>query len=325
MKFLIAAGLFCFVITNSFANQFTLSFGSCSKHNKEQPLWRPILSFTPDVFMWTGDVVYADTKTDKTKLARYLTLQKQRDDYQKVLAKTEVIGTWDDHDFGQNNAGKDFPLKEINKQAFLDFLDVPKDHPRRQRQGVYATHTYKKGNLVVQIILLDVRYNREDPAENADPLGAEQWQWLEQQLQTKVKGAHMQVLVSGIQFLPEDHRFEKWANFPKARARILKLIDHSPATGVLLVSGDRHMGEISAVHLQERAERLIEITSSGMTHAWGRYSEEVNRHRIAGIYPFLNFGLIQFELQKDHVRAEISVVDQEANKKLKVNHLFKLK
>ena len=25
---------------------------------------------------------------------------------------------------------------------FLDFLDVPKDHPRREREGVYSAHTY---------------------------------------------------------------------------------------------------------------------------------------------------------------------------------------
>ena len=44
---------------------------------------------------------------------------------------TTIIGIWDDHDFGDNNANKYFSKKEINRDPFLDFLDEPIDSTRR--------------------------------------------------------------------------------------------------------------------------------------------------------------------------------------------------
>ena len=33
-----------------------------------------------------------------------------------------VVGTWDDHDYGQNNAGKEMPDRDRNREIFLDFI-----------------------------------------------------------------------------------------------------------------------------------------------------------------------------------------------------------
>ena len=43
--------------------------------------------------------------------------------------QTRVLATWDDHDYGNNDAGAEFPLKEMSKQIFLDFFGVAKDSP----------------------------------------------------------------------------------------------------------------------------------------------------------------------------------------------------
>ncbi len=45
------------------------SFGSCNKQYLPQPLWKKILKDDPQLFVWTGDVVYADTK-DMGKLSQ---------------------------------------------------------------------------------------------------------------------------------------------------------------------------------------------------------------------------------------------------------------
>ena len=39
--------------------------------------------------------------------------------------KTQVIGVYDDHDYGANDAGKTFPKKKQSKKCLMDFLDVP--------------------------------------------------------------------------------------------------------------------------------------------------------------------------------------------------------
>lgn len=42
----------------------------------------------------------------------------------------QVIGTWDDHDYGLNDAGKEFSAKVTYQRLLLDFLDEPQDSPR---------------------------------------------------------------------------------------------------------------------------------------------------------------------------------------------------
>lgn len=42
-----------------------------------------------------------------------------------------VVGIWDDHDYGLNNAGKEFPDRDRNREHFLNFLGEPSDSDRR--------------------------------------------------------------------------------------------------------------------------------------------------------------------------------------------------
>jgi alkaline phosphatase D len=35
------------------------------------------------------------------------------------------------HDFGENDAGAEYPQKETYRQIMLDYFKVPKDSPRR--------------------------------------------------------------------------------------------------------------------------------------------------------------------------------------------------
>ena len=38
------------------------AFGSCSKHDHEQPMWGAVAASQPDVWIWLGDNVYVDEK-----------------------------------------------------------------------------------------------------------------------------------------------------------------------------------------------------------------------------------------------------------------------
>ncbi|KAJ7967027.1 Alkaline phosphatase D [Quillaja saponaria] len=60
--------------------------------------------------------------------------------YSHLLENTKVIGTWDDHDYGLNDAGKEFAGKITDQKLLLDFLDEPQDSPRRKQDGVYASY-----------------------------------------------------------------------------------------------------------------------------------------------------------------------------------------
>ena len=87
-------------------------FGSCNSHKKDQPLWRHIARARPGLFMWLGDTVYGDTEDMAVLRDKYLQ-QLMRPDYRQIVENIPIIGTWDDHDFGQNNGD----LNERQDQA----------------------------------------------------------------------------------------------------------------------------------------------------------------------------------------------------------------
>jgi hypothetical protein len=92
---------------------------------------------------------------------------------------------------------------------------------------VYGAYTFGPAGKRVKVILLDVRYNRDDPTvPDRDILGEEQWQWFEREL--RESDAQINFVGSGIQVLPRDKPVqEKWANFPRSLARLEKTLQLS--------------------------------------------------------------------------------------------------
>jgi alkaline phosphatase D len=269
-----------------------IAFGSCNREGLPQPLWSPILATHPDLWIWLGDNISADTEDMEVMRQKYAR-QLANAGYKQLQASVPVIGIWDDHDYGANNAGKEYPKKVESQQLLLDFLDVPVTDPRRTRQGVYTSYTYGPIGQQAKVVLLDTRYHRDAPHPTGDILGAAQWQWLETELRNSTAQIHL--LVSGIQILPEEHKYEKWANFPQSRRRLLRLIGETGVPGVILLSGDRHLAEISRFDEPGVGYPLYEMTSSGLTHSSRLVRPEPNRYRIGEQWRGLNFGLMVIE------------------------------
>ena len=80
-----------------------------------------------------------------------------------------------------------------------------------------------------------------NPDAKTTILGEDQC-WLAEQL---LVPAELRILVSSIQVVAEDHGWEKWMNFPHERERLYKLIRDTEAEGVIILSGDRHLAELS--------------------------------------------------------------------------------
>ncbi len=282
-----------------------IAFGSCNQATLPQPLWEPILSNKPDLWIWTGDIVYADNFPEHVLVERYQ-MQKNQKDYAQLRKTTQILGTWDDHDYGLNNGGKEYEGKVLSQKRLLDFLDIPEDHPRRNRNGVYDSITYGPEGQRVKIILLDCRYHRDSPGPTGDILGENQWTWLESELRNS--DAQIHVIASGIQVVSPDHPFENWTQFPKALERLYKLIGETAAPGVVFISGDRHLGEISMNPDSPAGYPIYDVTSSGLTHSYDTYTHEDNRYRVSEVFPKLNFGLFLIDWENDSM--ELQVRDQ---------------
>ncbi len=297
---------------------FTLVFASCNDQDRPQPLWNPVLRNYPDLFIWGGDNIYADTE-DMEKMKADYDKVLANESYKRLLQTTPVTGTWDDHDYGANDAGKEWPHKEEAQQLFLDFLDVPDDDPRRTQEGIYTTYKSDVGNHSIKFILLDTRTFRDSllkssekgrrydawPVEDTTKtlLGNKQWDWLEEEL--KDNTPDFTVIVTSIQFLNEGHGWERWGAFPSEVEKMNQLIVNAKAKNIILLSGDRHMAEISVKEVEGLSYPLIDFTTSGMTHTWIDGATEGNTHRVSNVVKRLNFGVLRFDFLKDEVAFEI--------------------
>ena len=290
----------------------TIAFGSCSDQKRPQPLWDDIVAQKPSVWIWLGDNIYGDTENMDTLRAKY-DRQKANPVYQQLRQSTSIIGVWDDHDYGVNDGGKEYPRRKESQQVMLDFLDVPGNSPLRKQEGAYSSHTYGPKGQRVKVILLDGRYFRDPLKKNGknnapdplgDMLGEAQWNWLEKQLTNS--DADLHVIGGGIQFLPEEHPFEKWANFPTARQRFLDLIAKTKPKGALLLSGDRHVAEVSKVSVPGLGYDLFDITSSSLTHV-SQPHVEPNMHRVGEMVAKLNYGLISINWAKKPLTATVRI------------------
>ena len=80
---------------NESNDNFVIAFGSCDNQNLPNVLWNEILKNNPDLFIWGGDIVYADGEDIK---GMQLSYEKQKNDlaYQNFKKEIRIMGTWDD-------------------------------------------------------------------------------------------------------------------------------------------------------------------------------------------------------------------------------------
>ncbi len=298
-------------------NAALIAFGSCNKQDLPQILWDDVIAVRPDAWIWLGDNIYGDSKDPDILKAKY-EKQKSNQDYQRLLSTTQIYGIWDDHDFGLNNGGKEFEAKEVAKTLMFDFLDIPAENPAYHRSGTYQSYDLNNKGVTIKLILLDSRYFRDAPIkkngnylpnEEGTILGEEQWTWLGEEL--RKDSADLTLIGNGIQVIPEEHRYEKWANFPNERQRLFDTIRSSKLENVLLLSGDRHLSEVSKIDIDGMDFPLYEITSSGMTHVYNNFQGEPNRHRVGEVVAEKSFGLLELKKDSSTIRVKLRFMGDE--------------
>ncbi|MFG0307494.1 MAG: alkaline phosphatase D family protein [Phycisphaerales bacterium JB040] len=301
-----------------------IAFGSCARERREQPVWDDILATDPELFLFIGDNQYADFWEKDGEmvmepvpgpariLEAYLELG-TKPGYQALRARCPILATWDDHDYGANDAGSDFAFRAESQELFAGFFGLGADHPvRNGQEGVYQRYTFGPVGRRLQVILLDTRYHR-DPLDRASErprglgpytptedetrtmLGEAQWAWLEECLR---EPAEIRLIASSVQVVAWEHGWETWGNMPHERQRLYDLIDETDASGVFFISGDRHLMEISADRGLRGAEvpyPMWDFTSSGMTEDGVREVVDPNSYRVGPVHRRTNFGLIEID------------------------------
>lgn len=310
----------------------TIAFGSCGHEDQPQPVLQIAAEKKPTAFIFLGDNIYGDTDNMDTLRAKYARFG-AKPEFQQLAAATKILATWDDHDYGRNDAGKYYPFKEESKEIFLNFFKEPALSERRKHKGIYHAEYIWVRDKVIQVILLDNRTFRSDlllydgknpvtqdryfykldysthTSKDSTFLGEEQWQWLEREL---LQPADLRLICSGSQFGIEYNGYEAWANYPLEQQRMLDLIKTTKAEGVLFLSGDVHYAEISKLQ-STGLYPIYDITSSGITSTWDFATPNANR--IEGPVMDNHIGLLTIQWEKDPV-ISMEIIDKNKNSRI---------
>ncbi len=205
------------------------------------------------------------------------------------------ICIWDDHEVANNVYTKgaqnhqpdegDFEnRKNAARQAYYEWL------PIRESKEHYRSFTY--GNLL-DLIMLDERLaGRTKPADSlADPtlisesqtmLGAEQLQWLKQNLtnskaQWKIIGN--QVIFAEIEqskvFPKAPKNLDSWDGYPFEQKSIRDFIKNTPIPNVVFVTGDTHASWAIQIREEKNRNLAVELgTTSISSSNWNEYESD---------------------------------------------------
>jgi alkaline phosphatase D len=287
-----------------------IAVGSCAKQDRPMPIWSAVAAYRPELLLMLGDTVYGDTEDMAVLRGKYDLLAADRG-FGAVRNTVPIVAVWDDHDYGVNDGGREYPMRAESQEVFLDFFGIPADSAVRKREGIFRQLIVGPPGRRVQFICLDTRFHRtplralpkpervkgrgpyvpsDDP--EATMLGDAQWAWLAQALE---QPADLRIMLSSIQLASIEHGWEHWGNLPAERARLLRTIRESGAAGVIVVSGDRHSAEISRIPAGDDAISypLYDLTASSLNQPKRvDDDDEPNRHRIGERFHGANFGTI---------------------------------
>ncbi|KAB8153344.1 alkaline phosphatase family protein [Kordia sp. TARA_039_SRF] len=302
---------------------FKVAIGSCSfinekKDDRPKPygdkyqIFNSILQKNPDAMLWVGDNMYLRTPDfmTETGIRHRFRHTRATPEMQALLGSVHHYATWDDHDFGPNDADRSYVNKKIAEQTFNDYW------------GNLNTNAAGNGGVTqhfawndVEFFMLDDRYHRapnRDPNNDKAYLGKQQLDWLIDAL-TKSR-APFKVVINGGQVLSDVAKFENYATYPTERAELLKRLHDNKIEGVIFISGDRHHTEISRLE-REDAYPLIDITCSPLTAGTHSPRDEGNTLQVPGkTFYNRNFGILEITGKRRNRVLLLTIYDSDGNK-----------
>ena len=320
----------------AFAENYKIGFGSCLDQDLPQPIWETVLKDNIDSFIFLGDNVYGDSEDGLlNKMKKSYKTQKEM--LPNWLKDTQLFYIWDDHDFGLNDGGQEYPLKNEAQVMYLNFWEIPENDNRHKRDGIYFSSIIDNNNFKIKVIGLDTRFFRSttldrannykivDQTKNPTMLGKDQWSWFENEITEEVD---LLIVLSSVQVLSRSHQFEKWNLFPQERSKLLALLSNLKTPKIIL-SGDRHRAGIY------KYADIIEVTSSSLNKPiadkWYEKAflnimpkpirkklidpKEQDELQIGELISEVNYGLMDINTENKEISLEIKSVKGEILKK----------
>ncbi len=256
---------------------FKFATGSCFYVN-ETPYDRPgkpygseygimttIFGQKPDFMLWLGDNTYLrepDWNTRTGIFHRY-THTRSLPELQPLLGSVHHYATWDDHDYGPNNADRSFWNKNVSLEAFKLFWTSP-NYVLGENNGVTSTFFWND----VQFFLLDDRWYKT-PNENFTKatgdrvmMGEAQLTWLIDALISSY--APFKFVVIGSQVLNPVENEESYSYYKQEKEKLVSAITEAKIPGVIFLDGDRHFTSLTKME-RPGTYPLYDVTISPLT------------------------------------------------------------
>jgi alkaline phosphatase D len=249
--------------------------------------------------LWTGDNWYTREVDYYSQWGLWYRAHHDRAQpvLQNLLKAMPQLATWDDHDYGPNDIGKSYILKEESRKVFMNYFCNPSYG--ENGQGIYTMQSWGD----VDIFMTDDRWFRSEDkmidSVNGKPnpakrmLGAQQMDWLKNSL--LFSQATFKIIMIGSQVLNPLSPFEKLGQYPVEYNELMDFLKDNKISGVLFLSGDRHHSEVIKVD-RPGTYPLYDITVSPLTsgtHTFGG-TEKVNPYRVFGLDEKQNYARFSF-------------------------------
>jgi alkaline phosphatase D len=278
------------------APEFSFLFGSCAYLNDpayDRPgkpygqgteIFKHMADSGADFCLWGGDNIYlreADFSSESGIWYRF-SHDRATSDLQKLYAVMHHYATWDDHDYGSDNANQSFGFKDITLAAFKSYWGNP-TYGETTNPGVYTKFIWGDAGF----FLMDDRTYRDESSMDQDKnLGKTAWgdrqiNWLKQSLlyaQTQQNQRFKFIITGGqvLQTMDKKAGHETSEFYRREREELIGFIRENKISGVVFLTGDVHHSALYRRALDEDKTRFIyELTSSPLSAgSWAAAASE---------------------------------------------------
>jgi alkaline phosphatase D len=246
-------------LTGSCAFQYPFPLNAGGKRKRLNRIFTTMAGEKADFMVWTGDNVYylAGQWNTYKKMVKENLRTRLRGPYKSFLESCPQYATWDDHDYGPNDADGRFKMKDTALTVFKKIWANPY-YGTDDKNGVFCH--FSQGDC--DFFILDSRFHCDKKGGYNKLLGDLQMKWLKEKLLASKAG--FKFIFSGTQFLPIEQSGETWGKYFAENGEFMKFIEENKIPGIVLMSGDRHYSELNKKERQGTYP-LYEFTCSPLT------------------------------------------------------------
>ncbi len=311
-------------------NELKMALASCMDDRfseVQKSIWPQFNTKKADLHIFLGDNVYGDKSVLQKGLAKPSELWRRYVETRNLLQiyhsphLTPTLATWDDHDYGNNGGGENYPFKKESSEIFHSFFAQDPIVSKYYVKGPGISFLFKYAGQ--NFYFFDNRTFRTNKKTKPDShWGLPQENWFFSLLE---KNKSFSWLINGNQFFGGYQQFESFEkNHPKSFQRLLKKLKES-SNRVAFLSGDRHLFEVMEVKSPDLNYSTIELTTSAI-HAkvypssWGK---NPNSRQIFGVAEKHNYATIQSKSHSNGVDIQLKGYGDHGKKLYQLNKKIK--